>query len=1111
MNARKCRFFWRLGIAPVCAFGAAVLQTVAFSFNSTLAQELKPVGDNTLGAESSVVTPTSPQADRIDGGAIRGANLFHSFSQFNIGEGREAYFANPSGIENILSRVTGSDASQIFGKLGVLGNANLFLMNPNGIIFGRNASLDVRGSFVASTASSLKFAEGIEFSAKAAQTIPLLSVNVPIGLQFRMDSGKILVQGPGNSLSQDPQRNASGTVIGTTFNRSQRPVGLQVQPDKTLALVGGDVMLEGGNLTATSGRIELGSIAGSHFVSLNPIDKGWALGYQGVQNFGNIQLSQATSVDVSGAGGGDIQVRGRRITFTDGSVIMASTLGAKPGGTLTVAADDAMELTGTTPNYQIQSGLFTETLSSGSAGDITIYTDKLIVQHGAQVASSSISRGAAGKLNVTAPKSVELVGTANVAINAVGSLEMPSALASVTTGTGRSGDVTIETNKLNVINGAQIQAITFGIGNAGNLLVKAKESVELIGTTPNVLGPSGLLTSAQPGATGASGNLTLETGRLSVRDGAAIQTATSGTGDAGNLVVSAKESVELIGISANGLPSALSTSAVGATGSGGNLTLETGRLSVRDGASIQTVTLGTGDAGNLVVNAKESVELIGTSANGQSFSTLSTSAQPGATGASGNLTLETGWLSVRDGAEIGTTTFGTGDAGNLVVNAKESVELIGTSANAQRSSSLSTSTVGATGSGGNLTLETGRLSIRDGAQIKTVTFGTGDAGNLVVNAKESVELIGTSANGPGSSGLFTSVQPGATGSGGNLTLATGRLSIRDGAQIGSSTLGEGSAGILTVNAKESVELIGISTKSQRPSLLTARTTSSGNANNINIRTGKLTVRDGARVSVSSEGSGSTGNLSVQARSIQLDNKGAITATTRSGNGGDITLQTQDLLLLRRDSQISTTAGTEGAGGDGGNITITAPSGFIVAVPRENSDISANAYTGEGGRVDIRAFGIYGIQPRQNPTTLSDITASSEFGVDGTIELNTPEIDPNSALINLPSVPVDTEVAQGCNSPNYAQSSFIITGRGGLPPNPKDILTPDTMEVDWVTLNLELDTNSSTNISTSPNTTTLSPIVEATNWVLGSKGEVILTAQVPTQHQSSWQTQTNCRE
>ncbi len=164
MSGMITRWNWFLKIASWCALGFAVSQTFASWCNCAFAQS-NIVPDNTLGAESSVVTPNVDingiTSDRIDGGAIRGANLFHSFQEFNIDEGRGAYFTNPAGIENILSRVTGGNASNILGKLGVLGNANVFLINPSGIIFGRNASLDVKGSFVASTASSLNFAESI--------------------------------------------------------------------------------------------------------------------------------------------------------------------------------------------------------------------------------------------------------------------------------------------------------------------------------------------------------------------------------------------------------------------------------------------------------------------------------------------------------------------------------------------------------------------------------------------------------------------------------------------------------------------------------------------------------------------------------------------------------------------------------------------------------------------------------------------------------------------------------------------------------------------------------------------------------------------------------------
>ncbi|MBD2537010.1 filamentous hemagglutinin N-terminal domain-containing protein, partial [Nostoc flagelliforme FACHB-838] len=139
------------------------------------------VPDNTLGAEGSVVTPNvnirGIQSDRIDGGATRGANLFHSFQEFNVGEGRGAYFANPTGIENILTRVTGSNPSNILGRLGVLGEANLFLINPNGIVFGPNASLDIQGSFLATTADRIKLGDSGYFSATQPQTSSLLSVS----------------------------------------------------------------------------------------------------------------------------------------------------------------------------------------------------------------------------------------------------------------------------------------------------------------------------------------------------------------------------------------------------------------------------------------------------------------------------------------------------------------------------------------------------------------------------------------------------------------------------------------------------------------------------------------------------------------------------------------------------------------------------------------------------------------------------------------------------------------------------------------------------------------------------------------------------------------------
>jgi len=215
--------------------------------------------------------------------------------------------------------------------------------------------------------------------------------------------------------------------------------------------------------------------------------------------------------------------------------------------------------------------------------------------------------------------------------------------------------------------------------------------------------------------------------------------------------------------------------------------------------------------------------------------------------------------------------------------------------------------------------------------ISTATFGQGTGGSLAVRASDSVELSGTSADSDKGSGLFTAVQPGATGAGGNLTLSTGRLILRGGAVVSAATLGAGAAGTLLVSASDSVELIGTSADNQYSSRLSARSTDSADAGDLRILTGLLRVQDGAQVTVSSEGSGDAGNLEVQANSVFLDNNGQLIARTASGNGGNIALDVRDLLLQRHNSQIATDA--SGGTGNGGNIDINGQ--FIVAVPNEN--------------------------------------------------------------------------------------------------------------------------------------------------------------------------------
>ncbi|MBE9041689.1 filamentous hemagglutinin N-terminal domain-containing protein, partial [Oscillatoriales cyanobacterium LEGE 11467] len=276
--------------------------------------------DTSLPNNSRVKVESAIQ--RITGGTNAGENLFHSFEEFNLQTGSTAYFDNALTIDNIITRVTGGNISNIDGLIRANGTANLFLLNPSGIVFGSNARLDIGGSFLGSTADSFVFEDGNTFSATEPNSSTLLSVNVPVGLQWNgVNSGSIRVEGAGHILpNEDP------TVVPLEERNSG--FGLRVKPGETLVLVGGDITLDGGLLTAQQGRIELGSV-GVGTVSLDA--NGSSLDYANAGNLGTVQLRSKASVDVSGIGGGEIQVRGETVSLADDSRILADTLGTEDG------------------------------------------------------------------------------------------------------------------------------------------------------------------------------------------------------------------------------------------------------------------------------------------------------------------------------------------------------------------------------------------------------------------------------------------------------------------------------------------------------------------------------------------------------------------------------------------------------------------------------------------------------------------------------------------------------------------------------------------------------------------------------------------------------------
>jgi large exoprotein involved in heme utilization and adhesion len=455
-------------------------------------------------------------------------------------------------------------------------------------------------------------------------------------------------------------------------------------------------------------------------------------------------------------------------------------------------------------------------------------------------------------------------------------------------------------------------------------------------------------------------------------------------------------------------------------------------------------------------------------------------------GVAGDIEIETGRLVVRDGAQVSASTFSEGQGGTLTITASESIELNGTSANGNPSGLFVVAQD--IGVAGDIEIETGRLVVRDGAQVSASTRGRGQGGTLTVTASESIELNGTSAN-RNPSGLFVVAQD--IGVAGDIEIETGRLVVQDGAQVSASTRGGGQGGTLTVTASESVQLTGTSANGQSRSGLFVGTTGTGVAGDLKLETGQLTVSDGAVVSA---------------------------RTSSLGNGGNITLQVRDLLQLRRNSQISTAAGIPGAGGNGGNINIDAK--LIVAIPAENSDIIANAFEGNGGNINITTQGIFGIQFREELTPLSDINASSEFGVNGIVQINTPDIDPSRGLTNLPIEVVDAsnQIDQTCSAGRReaGKNKFIVTGRRGLPSNPYEMLNneqalEDIHPPEGFSSHRNFNPDAARSFtSQSATSNPKPPIVEAQGWMINDKGQVVLTATASTSTpHTSWLRSATC--
>jgi filamentous hemagglutinin family protein len=889
----------------------------------------------------------------INDGDRAGDNLFHSFDDFSVPNGGEAFFNNAADIVNIFSRVTGGNISNIDGLIRANGGASLFLINPAGIVFGENASLDIGGSFYGSSADSILFEDG-EFSATDLENPPLLTINAPIGLSFRDEPGDITVRG-----------NGQGTR--TTNELIDTEEALRVGSNQTFALVGGNINLEGATIKTLGGRIELASVEGNERVNLTSVAEGFSLGYEGVQNFRDIQLSQAATVDAGGLVAGDIRLQGKNITLTEGSQIGSSTVGTSLSqdtpGIVEINAIDTITIDGVNPSNDVSSGIFSQVDfdAVGNASDLNITTGNLTLTNSGSISSSGTSgEGDAGAIDIIATGDLTINGESQG--NFLGSSSI-----NIFGETGNNGRIKLSTTNLTLINGGEIIA-SAGVGDVAEIDITATGDITIGGESQDGV-PSSIRSFT---GTDNDGGIKLSTTNLTLTNRGVIN-ANAGEGDAGAIDITATGDITIDGSSSN-------------IGNDGEIKLSTTNLTLTNGGRINAIA-GERDAGAIDITATEDITIDGGSIDIFSFAE---------TGNTGGIKISTTNLTLTNGGLIDAIA-GERDAGAIDITATGDITIDGSSIN----------NFAETGNTGGINLSTTNLTLTNGGQIAADTVGSANASNLNIDVSNILKVEGVD------SGLFS--RTGGTGDAGTVNINAAQLQVNNNAQVGVNNF--------------------VETQLQLETL----TDPSGR-----------TITRTVRVFDPVEGSGNAGTIEINADTIRLQNGGNLTAISGGGDGGDIDIDS-NLLVLSDGGKVAAEAALEDIPGSGGNINID--STLIAAFPDGNNDITANAFSGTGGNINIVSEGIFGIEERALGDFTNDINASSQQGAqfDGTVAITTPEVDALRGVTQLPDKVVEAEQTtdEACsnNSETGEPNGLTVRGRGGMPATPFEPLEPDNIIID----------------------------------------------------------------
>jgi filamentous hemagglutinin family protein len=1043
---------------------ALLLATLGWlvSINPATAQVNPITPDNTLGGENSAVNPFNTDIDVITGGATRGSNLFHSFLRFGILDGKAAYFINP-GVDNIITRVTGGSPSNIFGILGVTGNANFYLINPKGIIFGQNARLDVGGSFFASTGDRLIFDNGFEFGASNPQAPPLLTVNVPIGLRFR--------DNPGNIVNQSRAIDINGN-----------PIGLQVAPGASLTLLGGNVILDGGILSAPAGRIELGALSTPGVVGLNS-DRSLIFPTGGTGSIlldgsaivttdfqqglpGDISLNAPSQIAIANslidnrsANDNNNRLSTIKIAapagsiFIDSSAIDASNFGSGLAGKIFLNARDRISVANSnifsfgqlgqiligrnnlasnatySPESVIIDSSFLRTINCPicgnpnqkmDAGDISIEANRdIYFTNGTTIDTSTYRLGNGGKIALRSQNGDILVSNGNTIFSNVEA-----------GGIGKGGEIDIAARNFSLANGSQLQTLIretgrngepAGRGDAGNITITVSNDVTFDGVNSNP-SFSGIISQVRPGASGNAGNINIKAGSLSLTNGASISSTTFGigNGNAGNVAIDVSGAVTLDGfvtvLDGNGnqivfQSSIFSTAQNTGVGNGGDIKIEAGSLSMNNFSAIGNSVFDRGNGGKIILHVDGAIDL-----NNRSF--IVSAIGENAEGNGGEIEIESGSLSMNNLAFISNSVFGRGNGGKIILNVDGAIALN------NRSRIESNLRENAVGNGGDIEIEAGSLTLTNGAQLNTSTQGEGNGGNITVDVKGgAVTIDGLIAlfdeNGKplftprgnqrfDRSGIFSEVGPEANGKGGNIEIAAGSFSLTDGAAISTIAFGNGNAGNVAIDVSGAFTLDGFT--------------------NVLTQNGALIPVTGGVVSaVENTGVGNGGQIEIEAGSLSMNNSLISNSVSGKGNAGNIILRIHDAISLDNLSVIGSSVQL-GGNGIGGNIDIRSRSLTLRGGSAIQAGVSSPTVdpvtgqiipggTGRGGSININTTDFVDISGFSNDGFSSGLFASADRETIATSD---------RAAGNITVTTGDFRIANG----GTVTTSTANSGRGG---------------------------------------------------------------------------------